>query len=238
MQNFYGRAIRDNKGDAKAMARATRAILKHYISTLEVPQHEDCPDGSSSWCSYQRDRANGTRLHKPIKDPLCPAIVSVVQPIFERLGNENFLAGCENCVTQNANESLHHVIWSLAPKDMSNSTKEISTAISMGVLMFNSGFTYTLSELLTMLNIKVKPMMLQVWEHIDRDRIYMAEYRDSDITKKRRKQKKKDKLKREDAFVHAEGETYKSEAFYGENKKGKGQAGGIKRKQPGKKKNT
>ena len=43
MQNFYGRAIRDNKGDAKSMAQATKAILQHYSSTVEKPQHEDCP---------------------------------------------------------------------------------------------------------------------------------------------------------------------------------------------------
>ena len=42
MQNFYGRAIRDNKGDAKSMAQATKAILQHDSSTVEKPQHEDC----------------------------------------------------------------------------------------------------------------------------------------------------------------------------------------------------
>ena len=43
MQNFYGRAIRYNKGDAKSMAQATKAILKHNSSAVEKPQHEDCP---------------------------------------------------------------------------------------------------------------------------------------------------------------------------------------------------
>ena len=69
MQNFYGRAIRDNKGDAKSMAQATKAILKHYSSTVEKPQHEDCPKGPKSWCSYQRDVAKKEKNHKPIKKP-------------------------------------------------------------------------------------------------------------------------------------------------------------------------
>ncbi|KAK3745837.1 hypothetical protein QZH41_004305 [Actinostola sp. cb2023] len=63
-QNFYGRAIRDNKHDAKAMSKATMAILKHYSSYLDNLQHDDCPEGPSSWCSFQRDLANGTsKIH-------------------------------------------------------------------------------------------------------------------------------------------------------------------------------
>ena len=33
MQHFYGMALRQHKGNAKGMAQATRAILKHYTST-------------------------------------------------------------------------------------------------------------------------------------------------------------------------------------------------------------
>ena len=43
MQNFYGRALRDNKSNVLGMARSTRAFLKHYSSTLEDPCHDDCP---------------------------------------------------------------------------------------------------------------------------------------------------------------------------------------------------
>lgn len=53
MQNFYGRAIRDNKGNAKEMSKATKAILQHYSSTVDRPRHDDCPAGPYSWCSYQ-----------------------------------------------------------------------------------------------------------------------------------------------------------------------------------------
>lgn len=213
-QNFYGKVIRENKGDAKAMSKATHAILKHYSSTPEEPRHDDCPKGSSSWCTYQKDMANGTNLHKPIKNPLCPAIVEVVQPIFDRLGNEAFLSGCENCMTQNVNESLHHIIWSMATKDMSNSPAEISTAISLGVLQFNNGFTKTYSELILSMGIKVTESMKLSWEHIDKQRIYQSNYRASTSTKTHRKKKKKNRLCKEDAFVHAEGTTYKSQAFH------------------------
>ena len=137
IQNFFGRAIRDNRGDAKEMARSTHAILKHYSSSVEEPKHDDCPAGAFSWCSFQRDIANGTNLHKPIKNPLSDAVVEVMQPLFDRLGDETFLIGCEGCYTQNRNVCLHHVIWGMASKELFSSPQEVSLAISLGVLQFN-----------------------------------------------------------------------------------------------------
>ena len=66
-QNLYGHNIRANKGDPKAMSKAVKAPLKHYSSTKENPQHDDCPSGPKSWCSYQRDLANGTTEHRAIQ---------------------------------------------------------------------------------------------------------------------------------------------------------------------------
>ncbi|KAK3703836.1 hypothetical protein QZH41_012449, partial [Actinostola sp. cb2023] len=183
-QNFYGRAIRYNKHDAKAMSKATMAILKHYSSSLDNLQHDDCPEGSSSWCSFQRDLANGTNLHKPIKDPLSKAVVEVMQPLFDRLGDESFLVGCENCYTQNANEYLHHVIWGMAPKDTYTSAQEVNTAASLGVLQFNRGFHDTYKDLLPRLEIKVQPNMSTMWSNIDSERLYQAAYRSSEVVKK------------------------------------------------------
>ena len=45
IQNFYGHVIRKNKGNTDAMARGTRAILKHYSAGSEEDCHEDCPEG-------------------------------------------------------------------------------------------------------------------------------------------------------------------------------------------------
>ena len=90
IQSFYGLCIRKNKGNAKEMAKATQAILHHYSSSETNLKHDFCPTGSDSWCSYQRDLANGTNLHKPIKNPFSPAIVSVIKPLFDRLGDAIF----------------------------------------------------------------------------------------------------------------------------------------------------
>ena len=64
IQNFYGRTIRNNKGNAERMSQETWAILKHYSSTLEHPQHENCPKGEMSWCSYQREQPGQVHIKK------------------------------------------------------------------------------------------------------------------------------------------------------------------------------
>ena len=137
IQGFYGTALRANKGDAKAMSKATSAILKHYSDLPDKNKHEDCPTGTSSWWSYQKDKACKTRTYQPVKNPFAPALVEVMQPLFDRLGSEQFLAGCEQCLTQNANESLHHVIWGMAPKDQHRAQAETRLATHLGVLLFN-----------------------------------------------------------------------------------------------------
>jgi hypothetical protein len=118
-----------------------------------------------------------------------------MQPIFDRLGNENFLAGCEKGLTQNANECLHHVIWGMAPKGCFNSPQEISTAIYLGVLQFNSGIQKTCSNLLSALEFELQPEVTKTWHKIDDERVYLSEYKSSEVVKKRRKQKEATKAR-------------------------------------------
>ena len=77
LQNFYGLAIRNNKGNSEAMSKATMAILDYYT---EDTLHDHCPPSKGSWCSFQRDVATGSSLHKPIKKPLPDAVVKVIIP--------------------------------------------------------------------------------------------------------------------------------------------------------------
>ena len=217
MQNFYGMALRKNKGNAQDMAKATRAILKHYSSTPENPQHEVCPTGKNSWCSFQKDTACGTREHKPIKDPIPPAVVEVIQPVFDKLGSQSFLAGCERCLSQNRNECLHHVTWSMAPKEQYVSPQETHLAVCLSVLLFNAGAHSTYSRLCPAVGITVRPKMIEGWRRIDQQRIRGSDYKEQQEVKERRKKRKRQKAKKQDAFVHREGgPMYSSQAFYSE----------------------
>ena len=69
--------LKKHKGDAEAMAKRVRAILKYYSSTLEHPQHEDCPESENLWCKYQVDAAAGGASYRPVKDPIAPSIMKL-----------------------------------------------------------------------------------------------------------------------------------------------------------------
>lgn len=98
----------------------------------------------------------------------------------------------------------------MASKEMFSSPLEISLAISLGVLHFNQGFNSTYSQLAPELDIQVQPKMRESWRKIGLDRIYQAGYRSTPEVQKRRKKKRKEKLKKQDAFVHQEGVMYQS----------------------------
>ena len=85
------------------MFSGVRVILGHVLSTAGKPKHEDCPKGSTSQSSYQRDIANRIQEHWLIKNSLTPAIVEKVEPVFETFGDKQFLAAVEKCYTTNAN---------------------------------------------------------------------------------------------------------------------------------------
>ena len=50
LENYYGDAIRRNKGDLDAMMKAVQASLLHSNSTDDSPRHYLCPEGEKSWC--------------------------------------------------------------------------------------------------------------------------------------------------------------------------------------------
>ncbi len=54
IQNYYGRAIKDNAGDPILMKKRIFAILYHMSSTDTNPKHVHCPPGDKSWCFWQR----------------------------------------------------------------------------------------------------------------------------------------------------------------------------------------
>ena len=166
-QKFYGAAICSNKGSSKAMLKATQAILKHYSSSPKNPKHENCPEGGTYWCSYNRDRATGQNTHEPIKNPFPQAVVEKIQSLFNELGNENFLATCEKCKTQNINEAYHNVVWMLAPISQYNFYYETQFAVYLATLLFNHGTYEIFQNVCKESNISVLTSMINQWKLID-----------------------------------------------------------------------
>ena len=92
LQNYYGDAIRRNRGDVKAMMKAVQATLLHCNSTNSMPRYHLCPKGPDSWCKWQQAQATGKEYDH--KDLLPSAIVQVLRPIYNRLGSQSLLERC------------------------------------------------------------------------------------------------------------------------------------------------
>lgn len=67
IQNYYGFAIRNNKGNLEGMQENIKAIQHHVIKnpkeTLEE-QHRFCPKGEDTWCRFWQDKINNTNDYK------------------------------------------------------------------------------------------------------------------------------------------------------------------------------
>ena len=116
MQNYFGQAIRSHSHDLEGMQMAVKAILYHSVdSENREEQHQYCPKGKDSWCKFQKDKENQTDTYSSSKC-LPATFLSKLKPTFDDLSSADLLSRCINGYTQNANESLHGMIWSRCPK--------------------------------------------------------------------------------------------------------------------------
>ena len=117
------------------MKEACLAVFHHSVSTDDSPRHQYCPD---SWCKYQR--ALATRQDVPPHSPRIPAdLETFVQPVFDRLCDEELLKKCLKGATQNRNESFNNLIWARAPKMEFCSLATVQIPVSNATIVFNSG---------------------------------------------------------------------------------------------------
>ena len=80
IQNYYGMAIRQNVHNVEAMKKAVWAVLFHLSSSDDKPNHGLCPQGSDSWCKYNRAKQNCEKFtHKPV---IPHAVVEVIKDTF------------------------------------------------------------------------------------------------------------------------------------------------------------
>ncbi|GFT86323.1 uncharacterized protein TNCV_3258491 [Trichonephila clavipes] len=128
---YYQNVIHSNKGDVEEMKTAIYETLFHSISTDQKPQHFKCPTGKDSWCIFQAALARGEVLGphvKHAKTPLKEAHLAKIMSIYQRLASNELLQRCIRCVTQNANENLHSIIWGKYSKETSATPRRVTLA--------------------------------------------------------------------------------------------------------------
>ncbi|GFN94379.1 hypothetical protein PoB_002088500 [Plakobranchus ocellatus] len=126
LQTYYDRAIRQNS-TVEEMKTAIQASLHHCFSTDATPRHNFCPSGPDSWCFFKSAQATGeppgphaSRMRTQLDHAL---LHEHLQPIYNRLSDNELLSLCLRHATNIANESLHSVIWSKCSKTKFASAK-------------------------------------------------------------------------------------------------------------------
>jgi len=185
---YYGLAIRRNCDSVEAMRNDIWATLYHKISTDENPQHQKCPIGPDSWCTWQQATAANTLHIYNHKPPMSTEIFNAIQKIYQDLTTEDLLSRCLGGYTQNSNESFNSIVWTIAPKSISSGKKILDIAVDIAAILFNEGFKGLL-EVMTSLGLNIGYDTYNYCHEIDEHRVRAAEHSSSRSRKDARKER-------------------------------------------------
>ena len=125
LQNYYCQAIRNNQ-DLESMKNAIWAIFYHIIKSDENvtldEQHKFCP--TDSWCTFWTDNNYSEKTRLP------NIFQSELKPIFDRLSKDDILSRCLKGLTQNQNEAINGILWSICPKTKFCGCTKVATSVT------------------------------------------------------------------------------------------------------------
>lgn len=153
---YYGLAIRRNSDSIEKMRNELWATLHHKLSTDDKPQHDRCPVGENSWCSWQRAKATNTLDNYSHKPALNFQIFEAIKTVCEELSNDDFLIRCLGGYTQNSNESFNATVWALTPKSIQSSKTILDIATHISISIYNDGFA-SIMQILQAMSLKIRP---------------------------------------------------------------------------------
>ena len=133
-------AIRGNTSDLQAMAKACWAALLHKVDFPKPEtRHRCCPAGNTSWCDWQRLKAENQQEEYVPTDSLPLAVYDVVKPIWVQLTDKSLLQGCLCGATQNRNEAWNGMLWGMCPKSKFASTEVVQICAALTCIRLNHG---------------------------------------------------------------------------------------------------
>ena len=216
LQRYYDKAIRQNIGEMEKMKTAIYATLLHSISTDKRPQHSKCPTGKDSWCFYQRavsENQPSPPHYGNVGTPLREDYLAKIMPVYQRLASDSLLSRCLLGKTQNANESLHSMIWRKCPKTIFVSKGRIEYAVGQAICEYNVGCKKTLIETQKCAGMSPGNKSKEIAHNRLQRRVKNANLRQCAVIKRARHTIKLAKIKAQEAARRREGETYKAGSF-------------------------
>ncbi|KYM97005.1 hypothetical protein ALC62_12318 [Cyphomyrmex costatus] len=202
---FYGLAIRLNTESVEKMRNDIWATLYHKISTDE--QHNKCPVGIDSWCSWQQSKALGTLSSYQHKPAMHKDVFEAIKPIYKDLSSDDLLSRCLGGYTQNQNESFNAVVWAIAPKTVSSGKTVLDIASDIATITFNEGLS-GLFSIYDALGIIVGRSLFDFCMESDANRIKAAERSISEKSKTARRSLTLSRKEQEDQNTNLEGQLY------------------------------
>ncbi|XP_077502161.1 uncharacterized protein LOC144113128 [Amblyomma americanum] len=157
LSSYYAWALKSHNGDVEATQKAVMATYHHITSTDEASNHSFCPSGLDSWCQQNAAAARGESAPKH-RYNIPPHVAKALLPVYEQLSDRKLLERCHRGKTQNSNESLHSLIWALAPKERHASLFTVEAAVAEAVMRFNAGSKRTSAAILQELGLNTNAM--------------------------------------------------------------------------------
>lgn len=184
---YYGKAIRSSNS-VEEMKNNIWATFYHKCSTDEKEQHDLCPHGQDSWCTWQKAKYDGSLKDYKHKPALHAEVQKTIKPVYEALSDEELLSKCMGHYTQNANESFHSVLWKIAPKESFTGIDIVEIAAYAATLLFNDGLIRLL-DIMSALQLEVGPRAFAMCQTRDEERLLEADKRSLASTKEARTEK-------------------------------------------------
>ena len=185
---LYALVVVQNRGKTPLeIHTALLNLLQHFVE-----DHENCPCSLDSWCYFQKRRAENNQDSSVSLPHLRQSYLT--GPEYERAKEVfNSFASMSMCgaltmgKTQNANESLHSIVWHNSPKGRHIGHKSIDASTALAVVTFNDG-DIALSAVLSALAIPASHSTLLLLSRRDRDRNTNRDRANLETQKRRRRQ--------------------------------------------------
>ena len=165
-------AVQQHSGDVPAILKAITAIPLHLSANDDNAEenHLHCPFTTDSWCRYQSAKFNG----QPISTHpnfLGDDATSLIFELFADFGYDTaeFVNKVSTGLSSNHNESLHNVLFTMAPKTDAIGMEVMRLASALAVIRYNEGFA-GIERLFGKLDIEITDRMRHNFELLDTSR--------------------------------------------------------------------
>ena len=206
--------VQNRRKTALDIQKALYILLDHLVE-----KHEGCPFSKSSWCYFQQTLAlsvEDSSIPPPkLRQPYLNANeFSRLQDVFLKFASLDMCSASTLGLTQNANESLHSILWHNAPKGKRVGQYSLQASASIAVSTFNEG-SMILASILADMGVQCSRVTLAHFVSMDKERNRGKKKAIKDTQKRRRRLLKSQFMVAESSRRKREKDatTYKSGCF-------------------------